>query len=136
MVVDASALIEFLLGTARGSAVRDLLPMAEDEPGEVHAPAHLDVEVAHALRRMEAAEALSPARAAQCLSLLGELPLRRHRPAALLPRMWHHRHNLTAYDAAYVALAEALECPVLTCDEKLSRAPGVTAEVWVAEPDV
>lgn len=128
--------VEFLLGTGRGSTVRRLLPMAEDERGEVHAPAHLDVEVAHALRRMEATGAVSPARAAQCLSLLGELPLRRHSPTALLPRMWHHRHNLTAYDAAYVALAEALEYPVVTCDERMSGAPGVTLEVWVAEPDI
>lgn len=134
IVVDASAVVEFLLGSKRGGAIQHLLPTSADRVTGLHTPSYLDVEVANSLRRMELAGTLSPDRAARSLADLIELPILRHRPTLLLPRIWHHRHNLTAYDAAYIALAEALQCPVLTCDEKLGRAPGVTAEVWVASP--
>ena len=67
--------------------------------------------------------------AAQALDLLSDLPLHRWPHQVLMPRVWELRENLTAYDAAYVALAEALECVLVTHDERLASAPGARVEV-------
>lgn len=83
---------------------------------------------------MEAAGEAGPRRARAALETLAQIPLRRHPVTALLPRIWHHRHNLTAYDAGYVALAEALDCPLVTFDARLARAPGVSIPVLVPGP--
>jgi predicted nucleic acid-binding protein len=119
IVVDASVVIELLLGTAAGRAVEHRL---FDPRASLHAPHVVDVEVAHVLRRYEAAGDLAPARAAEAVDDLRDLPISRHEHAMLLPRMWQLRRNLTAYDAAYVALAEALDATLLTRDRKLARA--------------
>ncbi len=91
----------------------------------------MDVEVLQVLRRLESRGELQPARAAAALSLLEVLPMRRHPHAPLLTRIWALRDNLTAYDATYVALAEALGAVLVTCDARLSRAPGLHATVEV-----
>src|SRR5262245_62372925 len=88
----------------------------------LHAPHLLDVEVAHAIRRYAANGQIGPERGRELLADLADLPLRRHPHDWLLPRVWELRSNLTAYDALYVALAEALDAPLLTRDQRLARA--------------
>ena len=122
-VVDASVVIEVLLGTPAGRAVEGRL---FDRRAELHAPHLLDVEVAQVLRRYGASGDLTPGRAAEAIADLADLPITRHEHVLLLPRIWQLRHNLTAYDAAYVALADALDATLLTRDAKLARAGGRT----------
>ncbi len=126
IVADASAIIEWLIGGTRGQAVA----LAFDGK-DIHAPAHLDVEVARVTRRLARNSVITPARGRAMLELLAETPIRRIPVAPLLPRVWALRENLTAYDAAYVALAEALGAPLLTFDQKIPTAPGHQAEVVV-----
>ena len=126
IITDASAVVEWLLGGPRGEAVARVL---EDQ--EILAPAHLDVEVAQVTRRLTRSAVITPARGRAMLELLGEAPVRRIPVAPLLPRIWTLRENLTAYDAAYVALAEAVEAPLLTFDRKIPATPGHTARIRV-----
>lgn len=134
MVLDASAVVELLLGSRRGEAVAAAVQQAGAESG-LHAPDLMDVEVAQVLRRYVARNLLPEARAAGVVSLLQRLPVTRYPGRILLPRIWALRENLTAYDAAYVSLAEALGAPLLTCDERLARSPGHGAVVVAVLPD-
>lgn len=97
--------------------------------GRPFAPELIDIEVASVWRRAARSGRLADRRASQALSDLAEFPLTRAPHEALMPRIWDLRENLTPYDAAYVALAEALEVPLLTADRRLSRAPGLQCEV-------
>jgi predicted nucleic acid-binding protein len=125
--LDASAAIEWLLQTPSGLRVGRRIA-----PGEsLHAPQLLDVEVAQALRRLVAVHGLSVSRAEEALQDLTDLRIRRYPHTPFLRRIWALRHNLTCYDALYVALAETLDAPVLTCDAKLAAAPGHRARVEV-----
>lgn len=128
LVVDASVVIELLLHTPRAGAIEARL---FGMPGPWHAPHLLDVEVAQVLRRFVVRKSVSAARGAAALRLLELLPLSRHPHRPLLSRVWALRDNLTAYDATYVALAEALGGTLLTTDERLGRAPGLRAPVVV-----
>jgi predicted nucleic acid-binding protein len=130
IVLDASAAIELLLNTSLGGRVGDRLVAAG---GTLHAPHLLDVEVLHALRRLTGSGAVDARRASQALSDLAELPLTRYSHEELIGRAWTMRTSLTAYDAIYVALAEALEATVVTCDARLGRAHGHQAEIEVVE---
>lgn len=126
IVADASVVIEFLLGTPTGQRVAEVF----SEIGiDIQAPALLDVEVAQVLRRMVRNETIGSDHGRALLELLQDMPIGRHRMDPLLPRIWQLRENLTAYDAAYVALGEALECPLLTLDERIAGAPGLQVEV-------
>lgn len=128
IVIDASAMLEVLLGTETGARVEDrLLSRGES----VHAPHLLDVEVAQVLRRYAAAGELSAERGLEALTDLADFPVHRYSHDILLPRIWELRHNLTAYDAAYLALAETLPAPLLTCDARLASAPRHAAKVEV-----
>lgn len=129
IVVDASALLEVLLRTGAAPAVEAHLFSARDT---LHAPHLLDVEVAQVLRRYAAAGEIDDARGRAALDDLVDFPLRRHPHDMLLPRVWALRHNLTAYDAVYVALAEALEATLLTRDARLAAAVGQGVRVVVA----
>jgi len=95
----------------------------------LHAPHLLDIEVTHALRRLVQREAITPVRAAQGLDDLSQVFIERHAHQPLVARIWQLRRSLTAYDGAYVALAEALEAPLLTCDASMARAHGHQARV-------
>jgi predicted nucleic acid-binding protein len=126
IVVDASALLEALLRTSSGKAVEDRL----FAPGEtLHAPHLLDVEVAQVIRRYAANGDIDAAFGQLALADLADFALRRYPHDFLLPRIWDLRHNLTAYDAAYVALAEALGAPLLTRDRRLAAAAGHHAQI-------
>ena len=81
------------------------------------------------MRRYAAQGEIDARRGVQALSDLAAFPLRRYPHDLLLPRVWSLRHNLTAYDATYIALAEALDAPLLTRDERLAAAPGHSAQV-------
>jgi predicted nucleic acid-binding protein len=129
IVVDASALLEALLRTPAAAAVERRL----FEAGEtLHAPHLLDVEVAQVVRRYAATGEIEPDRGRAALADLADFPLRRYPHGFLLDRVWELRHNLTAYDAVYVALAEALGAPLLTRDQGLAGAPGHHARVELA----
>ena len=97
-------------------------------------PELADLEVASVLRRQRKAGTLDARRARLALDDLAALPARRapHRP--LLPRCWELRDNLTIYDAAYVALAEAMNTTLLTGDQKLARAPGPHCPIEIFQP--
>jgi predicted nucleic acid-binding protein len=101
-------------------------------PGAVlHAPYLLDAEVAQVLRRLEQARVLTATRAGEALDDLRALRLVRHAHLPLIERVWELRDNLSAYDALYVALAEALGAPLVTTDRRLARAPAHDAKILV-----
>ncbi len=126
IVVDASALLEVLLRTPVAKAVEDRL----FAPGQtLHAPHLLDVEIAQVIRRYAANKEIDSGRGRVALTDLADLSLRRYPHDFLLPRIWELRDSLTAYDAAYVALAEALDTPLLTRDKRLAAAAGHHAQI-------
>jgi predicted nucleic acid-binding protein len=88
----------------------------------LHAPHLIDLEVAQVLRRYARSGVISAERGAEALADLAEFPLTRYGHDILLERIWQMRHGLTAYDAAYLALAEALDAPLVTRDRALARA--------------
>lgn len=95
----------------------------------MHAPHLIDVEVAQVIRRYAAKGEMDNARGRAALEDLADFPLRRYPHDVLLPRVWELRSNLTAYDAVYVALAEALDAPLLTRDQRLAAAAGHRARM-------
>jgi len=130
IVVDASALLEFLLQTPLGARVEARLFRDQDE---FHSPHLVDVEVTQGLRRLARAGELSADRAAEALADLVDLDLHRHGHCDLLTRAWKLRENISAYDAMYVALAEALDATIVTCDGPLAKAPGHRVHIEVIE---
>jgi len=126
IVVDASVLIEILLrmpGAERAEA------LVLEAGHSLHAPHLIDVEVAQVVRRMARLGEIEAERAAQAVADLAAMTLRRCPHAALLPRIWALRNNLTAYDASYVALAETLDAVLVTQDRRLAAAGGHHARV-------
>ncbi len=128
IVLDASAAVEVVLSTAAGAPVAERLLTSERS---LHAPHLLDVEVAQILRRFVLRGELTEVRARQALQDLSDFPIERYPYNIFLPRIWALRQNLTAYDAAYVALAEVLGATLLTRDSRILRAPGHLARVEV-----
>ena len=128
IVIDASALIEVLLNTPAAARVTERLFGRVDT---LHVPHLLDLEVAQVLRRYTLSGQMSIARSEQALEDLADLPLNRYPHDIFLRRIWSLRRNSTAYDAAYLALAEALEAPLITRDAALARIPGHRARVEV-----
>jgi predicted nucleic acid-binding protein len=128
IVLDASAAVEVLLQSKVGASLNRWLLGPESS---LHAPHFLDVEVAQVLRRFVRRGEVQPVRAQQALKVLVDLPIERYSHEILLPRIWSLRENLTAYDAAYVALTEILGATLLTRDGRISRAPGHSARVEV-----
>jgi predicted nucleic acid-binding protein len=126
IVIDASAAIELILRTELGERV-ELRALDPDE--RLHAPHLLDLEVAQVLRRMALLKEITAARAHEALDDYAGLLVERSTHRELLPRIWELRDSMTAYDAAYVALAEALDAPLLTCDRRLARSLGHRAKV-------
>jgi predicted nucleic acid-binding protein len=128
IVVDASAVLEVLLRTPVASAIERRL----FAPGEaLHAPHLIDIEITHVLRRYAAAGDMSAERGLEALEDLADLSVRRYPHDIFLPRVWELRANLTAYDAVYVALAEALGAPLLTRDRRIANAARHHARVEV-----
>ncbi|MGQ0733804.1 MAG: type II toxin-antitoxin system VapC family toxin [Acidobacteriota bacterium] len=130
IVVDASALLEFLLQTRLGTRVEARLFRDRDE---FHAPHLVDIEVTQGLRRLVRSGEVSPGRATDAIADLVDFDLHRHAHLDLLTLAWKLRENVTAYDAMYVALAEALDAAVVTCDGRLAMAQGHGARIEVVE---
>ena len=119
IVVDSSALIEVLLRT---SSAPDIGRWLFSSPQTIHAPHLVDIEVAQVIRRYALAGQIDPERGRTVLADLMAFPMLRHSHDVLLPRVWELRDNLGAYDAVYLALAEALDAPLLTRDQRLATA--------------
>ena len=128
IVIDASALLELLLQTPAGARVEARLFRDQDE---LHAPHLVDVEIVQGLRRLVRMGEVSPRRAAAAVADLTDLALHRHAHLDLLGRAWSLRDNISAHDAMYVALAEAIEAPVVTCDHPLGKTSGHRARIEV-----
>jgi predicted nucleic acid-binding protein len=128
IVLDASAAIELLLRTPAGLAVAKRIAANDTS---LHVPHLLDLEVAQVLCRYCAQKMLASERAQLALEDLRALQLTRYAHEPMLSRIWALRDNLTAYDAAYVALAESLEAPLVTLDTRAANAPGHRAVVEV-----
>jgi predicted nucleic acid-binding protein len=130
IVVDASALLEFLLQTSLGERVEARLFREDDE---LHAPHLVDVEITQGLRRLVRTGEVSSGRADDAIADLTDLDLHRHPHLDLLGRVWKLRDNISAYDAVYVALAEAMDAPIVTCDGPLAKSPGHRARIEVID---
>jgi predicted nucleic acid-binding protein len=119
IVVDASVLTDFLLG--RDAAVEAVVAALGDAQEFLHAPELIEPETLNALRRLMLAGHLAEDRATEAAADLGDVRMLRYSHAALRERIWDLRHQLTAYDATYLALAEALGAQLLTADRGLAE---------------
>jgi predicted nucleic acid-binding protein len=126
IVVDASAVVDLLLVTAAAPQLADRLLRTGVS---LHAPHLLDVEVVQAIRRYSISGEIPARRGEEAVADLLDLPIHRHPHDLLLPRIWELRRSVTASDAAYVALAEALDAPLVTRDGKLARSHGHRARI-------
>ncbi len=124
-VLDASVVLEVCLDTEVGRRAQAALTPDES----FHVPHLVDVEVLQVLRRMILARAISASVAQDALKTFELMNLTRHEHVPLMPRIWELRASISACDATYIALAEGLAAPLLTCDAKLSRAHGHRARV-------
>jgi predicted nucleic acid-binding protein len=131
LVVDTSAVVGVLVGRPRNRGLVERLV----GDGDLHAPHLLDVELLHTLRRLVIVGALSEDRAADARADFADLTVARYGHAAMADRIWELRHNLTAYDATFVGLAELLGAPLATCDARLAGAAGHRAAVELFEGD-
>jgi predicted nucleic acid-binding protein len=130
LVMDASAAVELLLASHRGRHIGRRLGAPRLS---LHAPHLIDLEVAQTIRRYVAIGVVGEERGRTALENLALLGIERYGHEDLLRRVWALRLNLSAHDAAYVALAEALDAPLLTCDRRLSAAPGHTARIELVQ---
>jgi predicted nucleic acid-binding protein len=129
LVADTSAVLEALVAREPTPGLIERL----SDDADLHGPHLIDTELLHALRRMTVTGAISDERAADARTDFAELRLVRYPHQPLNDRVWELRENLTAYDATFVALAEALDAPLITCDARLASAPGHTAAVELFE---
>jgi predicted nucleic acid-binding protein len=125
LVVDTSAILEAL--AARDPAPGLVERLAGD--GDLQAPHLIDVELLHALRGMRMRDEISDERAADARGDFADMAIVRYPHTPLSDRMWELRHNLSCYDAAFVALAEILATPLVTCDARVATASGHHANV-------
>ena len=128
IVLDTSAAIDWMLRTPTGQRIAHRI-FSRGEP--VHTVHLLDLEFVQVMRRMVRERTLTASRAEEAIEDLSTLRMMRYPPAPLLKRVWQLRQKLSAYDAAYVALAEELKAPLLTRDRRIAAAPGHTATVEV-----
>jgi len=128
IVLDASAAVDWLLQTPAGQLIEQRIYARNETLHTVHL---LDVEFVQVLRRLVREGKLTSTRAEEAIEDLAALRIARYAPMLLLKRIWRLRQNLSAYDAAYVALAEELRAPLITRDQKLAAAPGHAAAVEV-----
>ena len=128
IVLDASAALKLVPVTSAGETAARIVGQTDET---LHAPHWIDLEVLLAVLRFIRSDQPTPARAAQALDDFAALRGQRYGYLALAPRLWQLRKSATAYDAAYLTLAEALPETLLTCDAALSSSPGVTVRVEV-----
>lgn len=131
IVLDASAAIDLLVGIGAHERIRERIVRRGED---LHAPYLLDVEIVSGLRRLERDGRVTRERAAEALEDLRDLAVRRYPHLGLIERVWQLRHNVTTADAVYIALAEALDAPLITADGRLARAPAHAARVELIAP--
>ncbi len=129
IVLDSSAVVEWLLGLPLADAVGARILAADS----LHAPALMDIEVAQVMRRYTAAGEIAADTGERALNVLRDLDVNRYTHESLLTTIWKLRHNLTAYDAAFVALAGVLDAPLITLDRRIA---GATMTGWNITVDV
>ena len=128
IVLDTSAAVDWLLQTPSGLRIEQRIYAHQDTLHSVHL---IDVEFVQVMRRLVREGALTPRRAEEAMEDMAALRMTRYAPVVLMQRIWQLRQNLTAYDAAYVALAEALQAPLITRDHRIASAPGHSAAIEV-----
>ncbi len=128
IVLDASAAVDWLIQTSAAPRIERRMFSRHQS---LHAPELLDLEVAQVLRRLVREGTLSVSRAESAIEDLLDLRITRYPHSIFLPRIWQLRHNLSAYDAAYIVLAEKLGATLLTRDAKLASAAGHAATIEV-----
>ncbi|HEV2397469.1 MAG TPA: type II toxin-antitoxin system VapC family toxin [Candidatus Sulfotelmatobacter sp.] len=126
IVLDASATVDWLLQTSVGQHIENRIYSYNET---LHAPQLLDLEVTQVLRRLASQGVISAHRAAEAFSDLLDLRITRYPHLVLLPRIWQLRHNFSAYDAAYLVLAEKLGAALVTRDGRLASASGHAAAI-------
>jgi predicted nucleic acid-binding protein len=126
IVLDASAVVDWLLQTSAGQSVEERIYSRNET---LHAPHLLDLEVSQVLRRLALQRVVSAGRTDEALRDLLDLRVTRYPHLLLLPRIWQLRHNFSAYDAAYIVLAEKLGAALLTRDARLASASGHAAAI-------
>ncbi len=129
IVLDASAAVAVLLNLGVGA--RHIRERMEREDDGLHVPHLFEIEVINALRHHALRHGISESRRLELLEDLTTMSISRYAHTAMLPRIWELRDNVSAYDAAYIVLAETLEAPLVTRDARLGRAPAIRAEVEV-----
>ncbi|MBI2891921.1 MAG: type II toxin-antitoxin system VapC family toxin [Deltaproteobacteria bacterium] len=125
IVLDASAAAELVLRTPTGARVAARLAGGDS----LHAPHLVDLEVGSVLRRLESSGSIAARESAAALVDFLALDITRYPHELLMPRIWQLRGNLTTYDGCYVALAEVLRAPLVTCDAPLAHSPGHRARI-------
>ena len=129
IVLDASAVVALLVGQGLGA---ERIRRKVEGPGEsLHVPHVMDLEVLHALRRQTLLGTLSGKRSDEAIEDLKSMAFVRYPHATLIDRIWSLKNNLSAYDAAYISLAEALDAPLITMDARLAQVPRIRAAVEV-----
>lgn len=128
IVLDTSAVVDWLLRTPAGQRIEQRIYAHQDTLHSVHL---LDVEFVQVLRRLVRGGTLTAKRAEEAIEDMAALRITRYAPVLLVQRIWRLRQNLSAYGAAYVALAEKLQAPLITRDQRIAAAPGYTAAVEV-----
>jgi predicted nucleic acid-binding protein len=128
IVLDASAAVDWLLQTVPGQRIEQRIYARADT---LHSVYLLDVEFVQVMRRLVREGKLTPKRAGEAIQDMADLRITRYAPVVLLERIWELRQNLSAYDAAYVALAEKLQAPLITRDQRIAAAPGHKAKIEV-----
>ncbi len=126
LIVDTSAVLAAL---AERPPDRALVQRLSDD-GDLHAPHLIDVEILQALRGLVRGGKLSADRAEDIRTDVSDLAITRYGHEPLADRVWALRDSLTAYDAVFVALSEALDVPLITCDARLAAAPGILVELY------
>jgi predicted nucleic acid-binding protein len=131
IVIDASAEVAILLNI--GQDAERIRSRIARQGETLHVPHLFEIEILHALRSLTLRGTVPSERARLALDRLRDTRFVRYPHTALMERMWALRENLTAYDAAYIALAEALDAPLVTTDARLARVSGVRAAIEVYE---
>jgi predicted nucleic acid-binding protein len=125
LVVDTSAMLDAI--ASREPAPGLVARLSDD--GDLHAPHLIDVEILHALRALALRREITEDRAADARADFADTALNRYPHEPLGDRIWELRHNLTAYDAAFVVLAELIDAPLITCDRRLASSSGHGARI-------